>query len=97
MHPSHLNYGPLSQIQKMRDNMKKLEDDLTKCISQRDYYHSFFERCCGRNNLPLNLEMINNNHAADQDFKSRSVTEIEFKIQPPTTVSTCLLFCPPSI
>ena len=32
----------------------------------------YYERCCGRlhnSNLPLNLEMINNNH--DQDFKTR--------------------------
>ena len=37
----------------------------------RDYFRSYYERCCGHSrsggvlhnsNLPLNLEMINNNH-----------------------------------
>ena len=36
------------------------------------YIIGYYERCCGRlhnSNLPLNLEMINNNH--DQEFKTR--------------------------
>ena len=60
----------------MRDNMKKVEDDLSHCMKQRDYFRSYYERCCGRihnSNLPLNLEMINNNH--DQDFKNRCVSQ----------------------
>jgi len=72
------------EIQNMRDNMKKVEEEMKNVIKQRDYFHSFYERCCGSrvHQQPLNLDIstmnnINNNH--DQDFKTAR-SEIDFKM-----------------
>ena len=65
--------------------MKKTEEELKHAVHQRNFYKNFYEKCCGRvhnTNMPLNLELINNNH--EGDFK-RSDNDI--KIQPVTAVS----------
>lgn len=56
------------QVQGLQEQLKKTEEDLKHAAHQRNFYKSFYEKCCGRvhnANIPLNLEMINNNHEAD--------------------------------
>ena len=74
-----------SQVQGLQEQLKKTEEDLKHAAHQRNFYKSFYEKCCGRvhnANIPLNLEMINNNHEAD--FKR---SDNDLKIQPVTAVS----------
>ena len=62
------------QVQGLQEQLKRCEDDLKHTMTQRNYFKGYFDKCCGRDmlrhntNLPLNLEMINNNHE-QQDFK----------------------------
>ena len=49
----------------MRDEVKKVSEELRHCIHEREFYKQYYQKCCGLrqgSNLPLNLEMINNNH-----------------------------------
>ena len=71
----------------MRDEVKKVQEELKHCIHEREYYKHYYQKCCGLRhgaNLPLNLEMINNNH--DQDFKR---SEHDIKLHHPLAVRTC--------
>ena len=62
------------QVQGLQEQLKRCEEDLKHTMTQRNYFKGYFDKCCGRDmlrhntNLPLNLEMINNNHE-QQDFK----------------------------
>ena len=70
----------------MRDEVKKMSEELRSCNHEREYYKHYYQKCCGLRhgaNLPLNLEMINNNH--DQDFKR---SEHDIKLHHPLTVRT---------
>ena len=64
----------LGQVQGLQEQLKRCEEDLKHTMTQRNYFKGYFDKCCGRDmlrhntNLPLNLEMINNNHE-QQDFK----------------------------
>ena len=76
----HTNF----QVQGLQEQLKKTEEELKHAAHQRNFYKSFYEKCCGRvhnTNIPLNLEMINNNH--DQEFKR---SENDLKIHPVTAV-----------
>ena len=58
----------------MRDEVKKVSEDLKHCIHEREYYKHYYQKCCGLRhgaNLPLNLEMINNNH--DFEYKRQDL------------------------
>eukprot|EP00092_Neocalanus_flemingeri_P023400 GFUD01025371.1.p1 GENE.GFUD01025371.1~~GFUD01025371.1.p1 ORF type:complete len:263 (+),score=42.52 GFUD01025371.1:352-1140(+) len=75
------------QVQGLQEQLKKTEEDLKHTAHQRNFYKSFYEKCCGRvhnTNIPLNLEMINNNHEADfkrseNDLKIHPVSADEFR------------------